>query len=235
MHLSAKTRNSTKKSYLALCRKAGNIPAVVYGPDCQPRSILVDHKDFAQVYDQAGESSLIDFSIDGSSAVKVLIKDAQHDPVTEEIIHVDFLQVDMNKPIEAEVEINFKGQAPAVKEFGGILNKQLSEISIKCLPADLIHEIVVDLSRLATFDDVIHVKDLFGSEKVEIINNPEDVVVSVSEPLSEEELTALEAAAASQESDKEILGGEKENKKLKDQEMQVASASNDLPDQGKEE
>ena len=109
--------------------------------------------------EEAGRSVLIDLEIDGEKR-KVLIHDFQKHPLTNRFIHIDFYQVKMDEEIEANVEIVFVGEAPAVKELGGVLLKTMDEVLVRCLPADLPKEIKVDLSTLKTFDDRIFVKDL---------------------------------------------------------------------------
>ena len=143
--------------------------------------------------------------------------------MTDKYTHVDFFQVRMDEEIETEVELNFVGESPAVKEQGGILVKNISEITVKCFPGDLPSEINVAISVLKTFDDRICIKDLKISPKVKIDLEPETVVALVEEPRSEAELAGLsekvEADVAKVEgvikTEAPAAGGEKkgENKK----------------------
>jgi large subunit ribosomal protein L25 len=187
----ARTQKGRKTNTL---RAQGLVPAVVYGADTQPQSIVIDRNQFAKMYKAAGESSLVELVIDGKQALHVLIHDYQIEPLRDEVTHVDFQSVDMTKEIEAEIELAFVGEAPAVKALGGTLVASLDEVKVKCLPAKLVRSIEVDISTLATFDDVIRLSDLVMPEGVKIIDDLHLSVASVDAPRSEEELKALNEA-----------------------------------------
>lgn len=213
MKIAATKREPTKASQLGKIRKEGSIPAVVYGPKTDPQPVTVNAKEFTSALAGAGESSLLDFSLDGGDSSKVLIKDVQRDPVSDQPVHVDFFQVDMTKPLEVEVILDFEGDAPAVKILGGILNRQVKELEVRCLPADLVHSIKVDLSSLATFEDTIRIKDLNIPKGMEPLGDENDVVAMVSEPISEEELAALEETPEAEEPAEGKEGEEAEGEK----------------------
>jgi large subunit ribosomal protein L25 len=172
-------------------RQDNFIPAVMYGNKIEPKNLSVNYLDFKRVYDKAGESALIELETEGKK-INVLIHETQVDPMSGKISHVDFFQVNMKEEVETEIPLEFVGESPAVKEQGGVLIKNMDEISVKCLPADLPEKYEVDLAKLATFEDVIAVKDLKFSDKIEIMDDPETVIASVQEPRSEEELSELE-------------------------------------------
>jgi large subunit ribosomal protein L25 len=186
--LDAKIRTKVKME------KAGKdiIPGVLYGRGVENVMLWLDRKKFNDVYDEAGESTVFKLSLDGKDERNVLIKDVQKDVLAGTARHIDFYQVRMDEEIEAEVELVYTGESPAVKELGGILVKNMDAIPVKCLPGDLPHEIKVDISAIGTFEDYIYVKDLPVSEKVEMLVEPDTVVAMVSEPRSEEELAELE-------------------------------------------
>jgi large subunit ribosomal protein L25 len=188
--LTLKTKKRTKKD--AIEAGKGNIPCILYGKGIENEMIWVDGKVFGKVYEEAGESTIIKLALEGNGERNVIVKDVQKDILTSMPIHVDFYQVRMDEEIEAEVELEFIGESPAVKELGGVLVKNMDKIEIKCLPGDLLSKIEVDISRIKTFDDYIYVKDLPIPEKVEVSIDPETVVAMVSEPRSEEELADLE-------------------------------------------
>ena len=204
-------------------RREGLVPAVVYGRGLQAESLWVNRLDLERLLKKSGESTVIDLLIDGKNGRNVIIYEIQRDPVTDKYTHVDFFQVRMDEEIETEVELNFVGESPAVKEQGGILVKNISEITVKCFPGDLPSEINVAISVLKTFDDRICIKDLKISPKVKIDLEPETVVALVEEPRSEAELAGLsekvEADVAKVEgvikTEAPAAGGEKkgENKK----------------------
>lgn len=190
--LKSKTRKELNKKAKAL-RKEKKIPCVLYGPEIKESlSLVVDYKEFKKVYDEAGESTIIELNIDDKNKKNVLVRDVQLNPLTSDFDHIDFYQINMKEKITAYVELNYVGKSKAVKDLAGILVKNMNEIEVKCLPADLPKEINVDISKLNTFDDFIKIKDLDIPEKVEIDYNLEDIVATVTPPRSEEELDALD-------------------------------------------
>ncbi|NTW14532.1 MAG: 50S ribosomal protein L25 [Candidatus Moranbacteria bacterium] len=187
--LSADIRETGKK--LQTLRSEGLVPAVLYGHGVEPQSIILDHLRFARAFKEAGENTLIALTIGKGKPVNVLVKDAQMHPTTNRYTHADFFQVRMDEVIETAVPITFIGESPAIREQGGILIKALDEVEISALPADIPHTIEADLSKLATFDDVIKISDLPVSKKVEILQDLETVVALVEPPRTEAEMAAL--------------------------------------------
>ena len=152
--------------------------------------------DFHKVYQQAGETTLINLSVDNAAPYPVLIKNVQISPDKEEYLNIDFYKIRAGEKLRVTVPLQFTGEAPAVKDFGGIVVTNKNEIEVECLPQDLPHEILVDLSKLANIDDAVLVKDLQVGSAVEILDNLEDSVVVVSPPAAEEvEPTVTEAEA----------------------------------------
>lgn len=193
LKLSARTREAKGEKV----RTKSILPAVVYGMGDKATSVTLSQEEFVKLYDQAGEASLIDLSLDDKDEGKVLIHDIQYDPVTDHIIHVDLRRIDMNKSMTAKVELRFVGESPVIKEQGGTLMHNISEVEVECLPKDLISHIEVDISVLKTFDDAIKVKDLPVPSTVTITNpNAEDLVAKATPAMTEEEMKALETAAA---------------------------------------
>ena len=185
-------------------RREGFVPGVVYGSGAESQSISIDQKIFEKLYDQAGESSLIDLAVDGQKPLKVLIQEVQMDPIYGRPIHVDFREVRMDQKITAEVELNFVGEAPAVKEAGGTLIKNFDSLEIECLPGALVSEFVVDLSKLKTFDDVIRVSDLDIPEGIRVLQDEKRTIAVVAPPLSEKELEELEKAPEAEVGEVEV-------------------------------
>lgn len=169
------------------------VPAVLYGKGIENKNLWVDYEDFRKVYEETGESTLINLQIENNGQPhKVLIYEVQENPVSGSFRHVDFFQVKMDEEIETEVELQFVGESPAVKAGGGVLVKNMDAIEVRCLPADLPGEIIVDISDIKTFDDYIYIKDLKIPPKVEISLDPETVVALVSPPRTEAELEQLD-------------------------------------------
>lgn len=174
-------------------RTKGMVPGVVYGHGVTPQAVSVDGRAFAKVLAVAGESTLVDLAVDGGAAVKVLIQDVQEHPLSSAVLHVDFRQVNMTEKLEAEIALHFVGEAPAVKTLGGILVRNLTSIKVRCLPQYLVHTIEVPLTELGAFGAAIKIKDIPAPEGLEFLARPEEIVVVVNEPISEEDLAALDA------------------------------------------
>lgn len=207
--LEAKTRiEKGRKTYTL--RAAGSVPAVVYGSGTQPRNVSVDRNQFVKMYQEAGESSIVELKIDGGALLHVLIQDYQIDPLRTEFTHIDFRSIDMNKEIETEVELEFVGESAAVKALGGTFIPSLETVDIRALPSKLVRSIKVDISSLATFDDVIRVSDLQVPEGVTILSDVEQAVACVEPPRSEEEMKALDEAVEMDVSAVEVAKEKKE-------------------------
>ncbi len=194
-------------------RSEGSIPAVMYGHGIDTLHVSVNASNFEKVYKGAGESTLIDATIEGGETVKVLIKDVQRDTLTHQILHVDFYQVNMKEKITAEVELMFTGEAPAVKTYSGVLVTNLDSVEVECLPQDLIHEIAVDLSSLEELDQPIRVSDLTVPEAVKITLDPQEVVAIVKPPrVAEVDTPAAPTAAETEAKEAEAKEGSGDKK-----------------------
>jgi large subunit ribosomal protein L25 len=162
-------------------RKAGKIPANIFGNKIESSAIIVDKKEFAEVFEKAGETQVIDLG-----GKPVLVSNTQVDPISGEYLHIDFRQVDLTEKIEAKVPVEIEGESPAEKQNLGTVVQQLQEIEVEALPADLPEKIVVDASQLTEVDQVIYVKDLKVDKNVEIKTDLESIVVKVEPPQKEE-------------------------------------------------
>ena len=182
--IKAKKRGGETK--LGVLRESGEIPAVFYGAGKKTTPISVSKIDFKRIWRDAGESSAVKIEIPEGN-VDVLIHEVQVDPVTNEPIHVDFLAIDMKKKIKVEVPLVFEGVSNAVKSGIGNLVKVLHELEIEALPADLPHNLVVDISKLETLNDQIFVSDVKIPAGVTVINHSTDVVASIIEQVEEKE------------------------------------------------
>ena len=171
------------------CLRAENLlPAILYGPKIKNTPLVLDYKSFEKVWKQAGESSLINLEVEGDKKkYLVLIHDIQQDPLTDKIIHVDLYQPDLEKKVTAWVPLVIIGEAPAVKNLGGTLVRNLDEVEVRALPKDLPHEIKVDVSNLKEIHDEVLIEDLQIPDNVEILKNPKEVVVTVAPPERVEE------------------------------------------------
>jgi len=219
LELKSKKRTLLGKKVKSL-RREGILPAVVYGGKEGSVPIELYLKEFSKVFKTAGETTLIKLLV-GEMAKNVLIHDVSRDPITEEINHVDFYEVKMDEKITTKVPLIFIGDAPAVIDLGGVLIKAMQELEVRALPSDLPHQIEIDISQLKTFDDNILVKDIKLPKNVEILENLETSVATVTPPRSEAELETLkgeveekieEVKVEAEEKAKEREGEEKEKK-----------------------
>jgi large subunit ribosomal protein L25 len=174
-------------------RKQRKIPAVFYGNKEKSMPLQVDYQTFRKVYDRAGGNQVIELNIDGKTK-PVLVHDVQYDPLTDTFSHIDFVFVNMKQEVKANIPVLLVGVAPAVKNLGGILTTLRHELEVKCLPADLPHNIQVDVSGLEMLHSSIHVGDLKLPEGVKLLGNPDDVVVTIT--VVKEEVEAPVAAEA---------------------------------------
>ncbi len=209
--LNVKTRSLMGKKAAAL-RAASLVPGVIYGHGSDNQFVEVPAVTFDKIFAKAGESSLVDLAVDDKAPFKVLIHDVQRDPVTSTVSHVDFYQVKMTEKLTAHIPLVLTGESKAVKESGGVIVKTLDSVTVECLPQDLVHEILVDISKLENFDDAIHIEDLAVPQGIEIKSEGNEMIVTVKAPRTEEEVAADLATPAS-EASVEAVEVEKKGKK----------------------
>jgi len=208
IQLEAEVREITGGKVKTL-RADGIMPAVIYGKGFEPVSVQIPQKDFEKVFAEAGESTLVYINVKGE-AYPTIIHDVARDPISGSFQHADFYKVRLDEKIHAKISLSFVGEAPAVKSYSGILVKNITELEVEGLPQDLPHEIVVDISKLVDLKSQILVKDLSISGRLEIKAKPEEIIVLVQEPISEEELKAqLEAPTAAAPEEVEVIKKEK--------------------------
>lgn len=171
------------------------IPAVMYGRGVPSQLVSLPKSEFVKLYAAAGFSSLIDITMDNATSVKAVIKEVQVHPLTNEVTHVDFHQLRMDEKMTVRVPLTFKGESLAVKGLGGTLIKSMDEVEVSCLPANLPHEIEVDLSTLATFEDSINVASLVLPTGVEALSEPTATIVTVARPMTEDEIKKLDESS----------------------------------------
>ena len=208
----------SKADKLASVRNNGMVPAVVYGARVENTMISVPSVDFVKILKIAGESSTIVLELKGDETKKeavqkidVLIHDMQVDPIKGFPIHIDFLAIDMNKPVEVTIPVEFIGVAPAEKNSLGVLVKVMHEIEVEALPKDLPHNVTVDVSILEVLDSQIHIKDIKLPKGVKMITDGEEVVALISAIKEEKEETTpvdLSAIEVEKKGKKEEVAGE---------------------------
>ncbi len=202
VQMNVSVRQKTGKEIAKKLRQQGLIPAVIYGPGSEPVPLAVKANELKKVlYRYKDEQILFSLNLEdnGSSVQKLaLVKELQYHPVTDEIIHVDFYEISMEREVEVEVPIEVVGKARGV-EHGGHLQLLLHTMTVSCLPGTIPDRIQVDVSDL-DIGDVIHVRDLTPPEGVRYLDNPDEPVVTIlapaAEEVKEEEAAPEEAAEA---------------------------------------
>ncbi|MBA4394796.1 MAG: 50S ribosomal protein L25 [Desulfobacca sp.] len=193
-------RNDSGKGQARALRRAGNIPAIFYGPDSETTAISVARVPLEKILKkQTSENTLYQLTIKGKDQemVKtVMLKDLQKRPLDREILHADFLEVSLTKKIDVTVSLRVVGKAPGV-EKGGILQEVSRELEIRCLPTQIPNYLEVDVSTLLDIGDVIHVQDLTLPEGVQVLSDAHLTLITVVPPV--EDKTAAPTAAAEPE------------------------------------
>ncbi len=191
--LKAEYRQGTGKSVTRKLRAQGKIPAILYGAGEENRLLVLDaHDTDVFLKHQAGESPVVSLEIDGET-VDVIIKEVQRDPVFGKLLHVDFQILHKGEKVIVEVPVVVKGEAVGIKK-GGVLEQVIREVEVRAIPSKLPRAIEVDVSHL-DIGDAIHVRDLKVEEGVEILEDPEQTVVTILAPKKvEEEKPAAEEA-----------------------------------------
>jgi large subunit ribosomal protein L25 len=202
--LEAKVRTGAGSIATRKVRREGMIPAVLYGHKEPTLVLAIPHGEFEAIV-RSGQR-MIDLKID-SKQQKALIKDVQYDHMGDEILHVDFARVSLTERITLSVPVVMAGHAPGQAE-GGVLDMVLKSLEVKCLPTNIPENIKVSISELK-IGDSIFVKNVPPIEGVEILNDPEAIVVTVHAPREEvvaapEEAAVVEGAAAPAEP--EVIG-----------------------------
>jgi large subunit ribosomal protein L25 len=209
--LQAERRNVIGKQVRAL-RRQGRLPAVLYGRSFEPIPVTLDSREANRIMPTITSSHLIVVALDGERH-RALVREKQRHPVIGTLTHVDFLVVSMTEKLRANVVLELVGEAPAVKEFDGIVVPGLESVEVESLPADLPERIQVDLSVLENIGDALHVRDLNVSSKVEVLTDLDEVVVIVTAPAAEVEEEVEEAAG--EEAEPEVIErGKKEEEEF---------------------
>jgi large subunit ribosomal protein L25 len=167
------------------------IPAVLYGPERETVALAIDRHEFEQLmsHHSAG-STILELEVEGEKKpVNAMIREMQTNPIKGQIIHVDFLAVQMDKPVHAVVTLRFVNDPAGVKA-GGILTTSFHEINVEAKPGDLPEAIEVDVASLEVGDS-LHVSDVVPPSGVAILDDPEEVLVSVQAPRLEVEEEAV--------------------------------------------
>ncbi|NHN35080.1 50S ribosomal protein L25 [Paenibacillus agricola] len=181
--LKAEARKGATKSERKGLRSNGKIPGVIYGSKMSSKPIAVDEKELLNLL-RKSPNAIIQLEVPDFGKQPVMINEVQRHAISRSVLHVDFHQINMNEPVTAMVRLDFLGEAAGV-QAGGILQVQLHEISVRCLPDDLPSSIEVDVSELEVGSNML-VSELKVSSKIEIKTDENDVLVTILAPQKDE-------------------------------------------------
>ena len=192
--LEVQQRNTFGKQNARELRKEGGVPAVLYGRAQDTVAIQLDARTFRQFLRTYGENVIINMEVSAGNTETVIIKEIQRHPVDKQrLIHADFIRISLDEPVTSAVPVILVGNPPGVQE-GGVLENPLRQVTLHCLPMQMPTNISIDVSHL-DIGDAVHVSDLNLDEEVDIIDEPERIIATVSQPrilLEEEEVTEAE-------------------------------------------
>jgi large subunit ribosomal protein L25 len=193
--LAAEPREITGKK-VAVLRRSGRLPGVVYGHGISSENVSVDAHDFELLRRKAGQNALIDLSVDGKKARPVLVHDVQVHPVNRRPLHVDLFLVRMTEELIVDVPLVATGTSLAVENLNGTLLHPIESVRIRALPDHLPQSIEYSIDGLSDFDAVVKVSDLVIPEDVTLLTDPEEVVAKVLQSRLQVEVEAEKAEEA---------------------------------------
>ena len=195
LSLTVLPREITGKKVSTL-RRDGITPVHLYGSGIESQSLQANTAVIGKVITQAGTNVPINVVIEGQDSENIcFVREVQFHPVTERLVHVDFIKVDVTKTIRADVPINIEGLAPAVRNLGGTLLQPLQSVTVEALPMDIPISYTLHADILVDFETNLYVRDLEISDTVEIINDDDDLVAGVVAPRIEREISAIDSEA----------------------------------------
>ena len=207
----ATPREAQRKKSRFLRRK-GLTPANIYGANMASKAIQIESPVLRRLVSRAGRNVLVTVAVKGErSPYTTFIREIQRNPVTGDLVHVDFYKVDLTQSIRSQIPVVLTGESPAERLSKGSAAQYLMNLEVEALPRDLPREISVDISQLAEINDAVRVADLSLSSAVTILTDPDQLIVRIN-PLREEEVEekveAVVAEAAAEEEEKAPEEGE---------------------------
>jgi large subunit ribosomal protein L25 len=241
LNVEVRAEKKGSKKALSTLRAGSKIPAIVYGGEQPPISIALSEKEFIDARKKGGANAILHLKHEKGTET-VVVKDLQRHPVTDRPVHADFQRISLTKKIEARVPLVVVGEAPGVKDFGGMLAIELRELRVKALPTAIPQKIEVDISHLGLHQSLL-VKELKVPAGAEVVDSPDHVVVRVSVAKVEEvaapaaAVPGAEGAAAVAEPESSNTKGKKdeEGKLVKETAKAGAPAAGDKKEPAKKE
>lgn len=190
--LQAQTRGNLTKSGVKHLRSSGGVPGIVYGKQIGSVLLSVDSRELSALL-KTHANGIIDLELGNAGKQTVMIQDVQRDPLNSNLLHIDFHQINMNEPVRTEVTLDFVGEAKGEEE-GGMLQIQLHQVEVRCLPTVIPATITVDVTGL-DMGDTITAGELQMPAGVELKTHKDEVVVTILAPQKEMEETPVEPTA----------------------------------------
>jgi large subunit ribosomal protein L25 len=208
--LAAGTRQTRGKNEARRLRRTGRLPAVVYGKaPVESVALDVDPKAVMRIlHSESGVNTLIELALDGGAADRVLVKEFQLDPISSDLLHVDFYRLAMDKALTVTVPVSLSGEAVGVKQQGGLVDFVTREVQVECMPSEIPEHIDVDITELRVGDGV-RLRDRVEGVAWKPVSDPDTLLVHVLPPkVDETETEEAEAEAAAGEAEDKAAPGD---------------------------
>ncbi|MGD6819083.1 50S ribosomal protein L25/general stress protein Ctc [Metabacillus sp. 84] len=206
--IKAQERKNLKNSATRAIRLQGHVPGIIYGYKTENKAVSLDSIDLLKTLRDEGRNAIIKLDVDGKTH-SVMVNDMQMDTMKNEILHADFLAVNLDSEVDVEVPLHLTGDAQGVKD-GGVLQQPLYQVSVTAKPSDIPQSIEVDISNLAV-NDTITVSDLKDEKKYTINNEDDEVIASILPPQAEEEIDSGEEQEPGEPENAEGREGEEQS------------------------
>ena len=179
--LRAEARSTTGKGSARQARRAGRVPAILYGRGIVPTPLAVDSKQIGHaLHTEAGANVLVNLEVEGGRRYLTMVREVQRHPVRGHLLHVDFVNTARDVKTHAEVPLQITGESRGVRE-GGVIEHHLWELRVEALPTDIPSSLEADISHLA-IGDHLRVADVTPPAGVDIVSEPDEIILSVVEP-----------------------------------------------------
>jgi large subunit ribosomal protein L25 len=224
--------NATKRTvtgkHVAILRREGKLPGVLYGHNVESIAITMDLRDATNILNKLSGSSLVNVNIDGKEHA-ALVREKQRNYIKGSLIHVDFQVVSLTEKLRTDVSINLVGTSPAVKELNALVVSGIDAVEVECFPQDLPERIIVDISKLVNIGDAIYLKDLPIPANVIFLTDPNELIAVIT-AIKEEVVEVVAPVEGA-----EALGTEPEviEKGKKEDELEEGEAKEGKPTEGK--
>jgi len=201
-------------------RRQGIIPGHLYGRGTESVAVQVPAQNVTNMLRSSGRNAIIELQVNGEDQPRpVMVRGVQRDPVSGELVHIDFYQISLTERIKADVPLVLIGEPPAVTIHGGVLLQSLDHLTIESLPTEVPQHIEVDVSQLDVLDSAIFVRNLMVPASVLVLSDTDQVVAKVAAPrLAREEVAAEEEAEAAAAEGGEKAEGAAGDEKAKESE-----------------